>query len=506
MALPKEPRQKMINLMYLVLTALLALNVSSEILNAFRTVNNSLVQSNNMIDAKNKTILQSIDAKLADQKTAERAAIWKPKADQAKQLADATYNYINELKAELKKEAGLTIENGEEVYKEDNLEAATRLMDTEGKGQNLYNELKKYKDALLNIDPAIKEQFQNSLPIDLTIPKTKNKGNNDWASVYFRMTPAIAAVTILTKFQNDVKNAESQVIDFCHNKIGQVEVVYDQFEPFVGTNSTYLMSGQPFEVTLGIGSFSSKALPEIRVNGQSLLVQNGKAVYKEIAGGVGSRTIPYSITYTKPDGTKETVSKTIEYRVGASNIAVSLNKMNVLFIGVDNPLTISAAGMGSEQVSASISSGSLSRGSRSGEWIARVNSEGEATITVTAGGKSIPIKYRVRSIPDPVPMVGASKGGDISASVFKSQQGVRATLENFFFDAKFSVTGFKMTADGAGFDELTEVSNGGAAWSGGAQNIVNKCRPGSFITIEDIRVVGPDGRTRKLSPMLFNLK
>nr|HPH99155.1 gliding motility protein GldM [Chitinophagaceae bacterium] len=89
MALPKEPRQKMINLMYLVLTALLALNVSAEILNAFRTVNSSLVQSNNMIDAKNQTILQSIEKKLTDPKTAERAAIWKPKADAAKALAEA---------------------------------------------------------------------------------------------------------------------------------------------------------------------------------------------------------------------------------------------------------------------------------------------------------------------------------------------------------------------------------------------------------------------------------
>lgn len=506
MALPKEPRQKMINLMYLVLTALLALNVSSEILNAFRTVNNSLVQSNTIIDAKNQTIFQSIEAKLADPKTAERATIWKPKADEAKALSEATNTYIEQLKLTLKQEAGLTIENGEEKYKEDNLEAATRLMDTKGKGQELYNQLKTFKEKILAIDPTIKEQFEHSLPIDLGIPKTNNKGNNDWTSAYFRMTPAIAAVTILTKFQNDVKNAEAQIVDFCHNKIGQVEVVYDQFTPFVGTNSTYLMPGQQFEVTLGIGAFSAKAQPQISVGGQALQVQNGQAVYKETAGGVGNRSISYTITYIKPDGTKGTANGTVEYRVGAASTAVSLDKMNVLFIGVDNPITISAAGVGSEGVSASISNGSLVRSGKSGSWIARVNTEGNATITVNANGKSTPFSYRVRSIPDPVPMVGSSKGGDVSASLFKSQQGVRAVLENFFFDAKFTVTGFKMTADGSGFDELIEVSNSGAGWNGGAQNIVNKCRPGSFVTIEDIRVVGPDGRSRKVQPMLFNLK
>ncbi len=506
MALPKEPRQKMINLMYLVLTALLALNVSAEILNAFRTVNSSLVQSNNMIDAKNQTILQSIEKKLTDPKTAERAAIWKPKADAAKALAEAANTYIEQLKLALKKEAGLTTENGEEVYKEDNIDAATRLMDTKGKGIELYNQLKTFKEKLLAIDPTIKEQFEHTLPIDLSIPKSKNEGNNDWTSAYFRMTPTIAAVTILTKFQNDVKNAEAQVVDFCHNKIGQVEVVYDQFEPFVGTNSNYLMPGQQFEATLGIGAFSAKAQPQISVNGQGLSVQNGKAVYKETAGGIGGRSIPYSITYVKPDGTKGTTNGTIEYRVGSASTAVSLDKMNVLFIGVDNPITISAAGVGAEGVSASISNGSLVRSGKNGGWIARVNSEGNATITVSANGKSTPFTYRVRSIPDPTPMIGASKGGNISASAFKSQAGVRAVLENFFFDAKFTVTSFKITGDGAGFEDIAEASNSGAGWNGGAQNIVNKARSGSFITIEEIRAVGPDGRTRSLQPMLFNLK
>lgn len=493
--------------MYLVLTALLALNISAEILNAFKTVNSSLVQSNNMIDAKNKTILQSIEKKLADPKTAERAAIWKPKADAAKALAEDANAYIEQLKLALKKEAGLTTENGEEVYKEDNVDAATRLMDTKGKGTDLYNQLKAFKEKILAIDPAVKEQFEHTLPIDLTIPKSKNGGNNDWASAYFRMTPAVAAVTILTKLQNDVKNAEAQVVDFCHNKIGQVEVIYDQFEPFVGTSSNYLMPGQQFEATLGIGAFSAKAQPQISVNGQGLSVQNGKAVYKETAGGgIGARSIPYSITYVRPDGTKDTKTGTIEYRVGSASTAVSLDKMNVLFIGVDNPITISAAGVGAEGISASISNGSLVRSGKNGSWIARVNSEGSATITVSANGKSTPFAYRVRSIPDPTPMIGSSKGGNVSASAFKSQAGVRAVLENFFFDAKFTVTSFKITGDGAGFEDIAEASNSGAGWNGGAQNIVNRARPGSFITIEEIRAVGPDGRTRSLQPMLFNLK
>src|SRR5438105_9342946 len=101
MALPAEPRQKMINLMYLVLTALLALNVSSEILNAFKTVNNSLMNANGIIETKNQNIFNSFEAKLKDPKTAQLAAIWKPKADKAKGLADDMFSYLENLKVEL---------------------------------------------------------------------------------------------------------------------------------------------------------------------------------------------------------------------------------------------------------------------------------------------------------------------------------------------------------------------------------------------------------------------
>jgi len=137
MSLPKEPRQKMINMMYLVLTALLALNVSSEILNAFKVVNTSLATSNKIVGDKNKVTYESFAEKAKDPQTAAKAAIWKPKADQVKKLSDDMYNYIANLQQELKKESKLKVEKGEEHYSEDNLDAPTRLMDKMGKGKEL---------------------------------------------------------------------------------------------------------------------------------------------------------------------------------------------------------------------------------------------------------------------------------------------------------------------------------------------------------------------------------
>jgi hypothetical protein len=137
-----------------------------------------------------------------------------------------------------------------------------------------------------------------------------------------------------------------------------------------------------------------------------------------------------------------------------------------------------------------------------------VNQETDNLIisVTTPDGKVTPMKFRVRSIPDPNPMVGAKESGDIAANEFKSQAGVRALVKNFFYETQFNVVSFRITGDAAGFDDgIEDANNTGAAWNE-ARKIINKCRPGSFITIEDIRAVGPDGRTRKLTPLIFSLK
>jgi len=185
MALPKEPRQKMINMMYLVLTALLALNVSSEILNAFKVVNNSIATSNQIISDKNKLTYESFDEKAKDPQTAAKAAIWKPKADEVKKLSAEMYNYIANLQQEMKKESKLKVENGVETYAEDNLDAPTRVMDKNGKGKELYDKLIAYRKAVIGVlkpeeFPDPKQQadikaaiatFEKSIPVNVNVPK-----------------------------------------------------------------------------------------------------------------------------------------------------------------------------------------------------------------------------------------------------------------------------------------------------------------------------------------------
>ncbi|MBS1654488.1 MAG: gliding motility protein GldM, partial [Bacteroidetes bacterium] len=211
MALPREPRQKMINMMYLVLTAMLALNVSAEILNAFKTVNNSLENTNKTVNKSTETIMASLEEKTHEEETKAKAVIWYPKAQNVQNLAKEVFSYIDGLKMTIMKNAGADPAKGNMEYKEDNLDVPTRLLVDKGEGKILYQKLSKFKTDILAVDSAIGKEFANSLPIDLSMPPTKNKGNNDWSSAYFRMVPTVAAITMLSKFENDVKTSENKV-------------------------------------------------------------------------------------------------------------------------------------------------------------------------------------------------------------------------------------------------------------------------------------------------------
>jgi len=518
MALPKEPRQKMINMMYLVLTALLALNVSSEILNAFVTVNGSIIKSNDVIDAKNKLTYESFAEKLKEAQTHDQAAAWAPKADEAKKLSAELFTYIEGLKKGLEKEAGTHESHitGKPEINADNIDAAVRLMDTQGKGKELYGKLGEYRKqmlALLNGESAADvSKLEKSIPIDLTVPESKigNKFGNDaagWTQSYFHMTPAIAGLTILSKFQNDVKNTEAQLVDHFHSKIGEVKIIYNKFQAIATSNTTYAMPGDPVEITAGVGAFSDAAKPRISINGQSMpLGADGTALYKTNASGTGDHTVNVVIEFNKPDGTPERVTKTIKYTVGVpSGASVFLEKMNVLYIGVDNPLTISGGSVGAEKTRVSFADGSISRAGGD-RYIAKPSKPGMSEIVVTAEGKAFKFPMRLKYLPPPAGFVGSKKGGSISSAEFKAIGAVIAKLEESDFEAPFKVVSYRIGAVGGPIQLYREAVNEGNRWSGQAASLVTSAGPGTRIFIDAINVIGPDGRKREIPGMNFSLK
>lgn len=501
--LPRDPRQKMINVMYLVLTAILALNVSNEVINAFKVVDKSLITSNNNITASNNTLYKSLEEKLTKPESKEKAEIWEPKAMQAKNLSAEMMTYIDSLKLALKKAADLRMKwdsklnDSVEDYREDNLDASTRLFETRGEGPKLQARLEQYKRDMLNIDPSIKKQFENTFPVNTTPPISQEGKKKDFTQSFFHMTPTVAALTMLSKFQNNIKNAESMVVTYCHSQIGAVEVHMDQVGVLVGQSSNYLMPGQELTVTAGVGAYSSTVKSNITINGTPINLVNGQGSYKTTVSGAGEHTVQINGSFIGEDGKAVPIHQTVTYVVGTpGGAAVMLDKMNVFYIGVPNPVTISS-GTGWDKTHVSMAGGSITPSGGPGKFTVKVNSVGKASITVNADGKASTYDFRVKRIPDPILMVGNSKGGRIQSVMFKNQNFARADLEGFDFDAHFNIVSATMYFSGANFSNVQSAEIHGGSLEG-VRGFLQKCIPGTSVTFDNVKVQGPDGIVRSI--------
>jgi gliding motility-associated protein GldM len=510
MSLPKEPRQKMINIMYLVLTALLALNVSSEILNAFKTVRRSLENTNTTVNQSTATILKSLEYKTTEDATKERALKWFPVAQKVQSISGTLYNYIEDLKAQIISKADGDIKDPSKSYKEDNLDIVTRLMVKEGQGNKLKTMLEQYSKDIRALDPELDSAFKADF-IDVANPPGRDGKTKAWDIAYFHMVPTVAGLTILSKFQNDLRTAENKVIAECHKKVGEVKVVFDAYAAIVGQNSTYLLPGQNIEIKAGIGAYSKAARPSVSIGGQGVAINDSGFARQSLpVGAMGSHTVPVKITYfNQITGKDETASYNVQYTVGQSNASIALDKMNVLYIGVDNPVTIAASGGGDDKVQASITGGggSLVR-QGGGRYIARVGSvTDDCMISVMVDGKLAGQQvFRVRTIPEAQAYIGGKPSGEnFPAGAFKAQGGVGAGIKNFPFELNYDVISFTFTCDTD--DDIVSVPNQGAAFSAAVRNAMNQhIKQDRTVTIDDIRVKGPDGRTTKAPSLVYYIK
>ena len=493
------PRQKMINMMYLVLTALLALNVSAEILNAFKTVNGSIGRSNDMIDNKNQKVIKQLEAEKKNQpeKVEELMKI----VTQVKGKSNDVTGYIKGLEDQLNKMS----------EKDDDLEPATRLL-VEGKdGVTLKEKLEGFKkDVTTSMG---KYTLPSDIPVDVTPPKTENAEAAKWEFAYFHMVPKIAALTILNKFKNDVKNTEAMCMERLAKEAVSVEVTLDKFEPLVSANSNYLLVGDKYKATIGLGAYSTAIIPEVFVGGRQLEVKDGKATYEVPASAAGAFKIPTLVKIPKrtknADGSQafEEAKGQLEYTVGVpAGAAVMLDKMNVIYIGVENPMTISS-GAGDEKTNVSITGGGATIAKAGpGKYIAKATTpdlKGNITVSVK-DGKTTQFPVRVKRIPDPIPTLGGVlEGGSYSPGKIKAQSGMVPVLKNFDFEARFNVESFNMVYASKG--EIFTASTNGPLFNDKMNAFLSRAKPKDIIYLEEIKVRGPDGQPRKIGQIVFTI-
>jgi len=531
MSLPKEPRQKMINMMYLVLTALLALNVSNEVLEAFKTVDKSITTSNKALDTKNGVIYDAFKTELGDAQTKAKAEVWAPKADKVKSLSAEMSSYLQSMKLRLKQESGLKKDDpkgSEGDYKEDDLDAATRLFAPDkfetGEGKNMYDKLTAYKKQVLDVlnpeefkdNPDLqkkimlkKAEFQKTLPLDMSVPEkahAEKTGNDpkDWTYSYFHMTPTIASLTILSKFENDVKNSEAQLVDYIHSQVGQVKVVYNKFAAIAQANRTYAMPGDEIEIKAGIGAFSDAAQPNITINGQHMSLSDGLASFKTTASGAGEHSVAVKIEYTTPDGKHETKDEIVKYTVGTpSGASMFLEKMNVVYLDVENPVTISAGSGGKEKMNVSFTNGTIT-GAGGDRFNIIPTTQGLGKVNITVNGKTTPFEVRCKNLPNPGIEVAGIASGAISSSLFKSQGGLIAKLKDSEFNFPYTILSYQVGAKNPS-GVVQEVSIDGPRWSA-AENLIKAQAPGSVVYFDKIKVKGPGGKTRSIDGTYYSLK
>jgi len=488
-----SPRQKMINMMYLVLTALLALNVSAEILNAFKTVNGSLGRSNEMIDTKNAKVMKQLEAEKKNQPE-KVAELLKIVNDIQGKSAEVT-KFIGELETELNKS-----ENDAD------LEVGTRLLAEGKKGEELKTKLDGFKTEVAKA--MTKYPLPSDIPVDVTPPKLKDGKTSTWEFAYFHMVPKIAALTILNKFKNDVKNSEAMCMERLAKEAVSVEVTLDKFEPIISSKSSYVLVGDKYEATIGLGAFSTAVVPQIFVGGRQLEVKDGKAKYEVPATSAGTFSIPTKVLIPKRSGGFEEAVNKLEYTVGVpSSAAVMLDKMNVIYIGVENPMTISS-GAGDEKTSVSITGGGASLTKAGpGKYIAKATTpdlKGNITVSVK-DGKTSQFPVRVKRIPDPVPTLGGTvEGGTKSPGIMKAQTGIVPLLRNFDFEAKFNVESFDMVYSSKG--EIFRATGSGPLFNEQMKGFINRAKPKDVIYVEEIKVRGPDGQPRKIGQMVFTIQ
>lgn len=488
------PRQKMINMMYLVLTALLALNVSAEILNAFKTVNGSITRSNDMIDTKNEKVVKLLEAERKNQpeKVAELMAIVKEIQSKS---AEAT-KYIKGLDAELNKAEG-----------DADLEVGTRLL-AEGKdGDKLKKTLEDYKNDVSKL--MTKYPLPSAIPVDVTPPPPGEGGEKlEWKMAYFHMVPKVAALTILNKFKNDVKNTEAMCMDRLAKEAVSVEVTLDKFEPLVSSKSSYVLVGDKYEATIGLGAYSTAIVPEVYVGGTKIEVKDGKATYTANANSSGTFKVPTLVKIPKRSGGFEEAKGELEYTVGVpAGAAVMLDKMNVVYIGVDNPITVSS-GAGDEKTVVAPTGGGITLSKAGpGKYIAKATTpDMKAHINVSVkGGKTTDFPIRVKRIPDPVPTLGGKlRGGNAQPGTIKAQTGIVPVLDNFDFEARFNVESYDMVFVSKG--EIFRSSTSGPLFSPQMLTFIGRAKPKDVIYLEEIKVRGPDGSPRKIGQIVFTIQ
>jgi gliding motility-associated protein GldM len=522
----------MINIMYLVLTALLALNVSAEILNAFKTVEYGIKSSYESVNAKNNLIYDVLVASAQDDGREESLALIDA-ADEARKYRKELKEYIEVQRAMLIEESGgeKELKDGSHVLvgKKDT-ETTTRILVDGGLGKEMQEKINDYKKKFSMLIPEKdRAEYASKLTLKADDPEDASKG--DWATNKFRKVPVQAVMTIFTGLEADAYNAESTVLDYLSKQVGFKDVKVDQFEAMAVSESKYLLTGKEFVANIFLGAKSSQIEPEVYLGTfTDAVVENEETGVFERIQEVPADQMPltgaeplevdadgraqYKVTATgsrKMDGViKVQVPGTelfdfypfrMEYETfQAGDVVISPTAMNVLYIGLDNPVSITAGNANPSTVAAS-GCGIRKNGS---QYLAKpTGSPRRESISVsgrTNEGDAVSgsMEFRVMRIPDPYMWIANKKGGAIARAVFQAQAGPYAKNPDFVFDVNYRIVSFDMIYAPRTGPVISTNSNQNK-FTSEQKTIISKLKAGDRVFFSNVKVRLPDGTVRPIA-------
>lgn len=509
-----SPRQKMINLMYIVLTAMLALNVSSDVLNGFTQVEEGLKRTNTNVEERNAGILASLEAFAAQ--NPDKGRRWYDKATEVRRVTDGIYNRIDSLKRLIVIEADGSDADVDNIQNRDNLEAASvvMLVGAKSRGAALRRDLDAYRTYITSlVTDTVKRMSLEKTLSTAPVLRKGTLGKQSWEESKFDNQPVVAAVTLLTKLQNDVKFAEGEALQNLLANVDAGDVRVNELNAFVIPQSRFVMRGGKYSANIVLAAVDTTARPEVYINGAKLA--NDRGLYEFNPGSTG--TFDYSGYLEVPHGDGSVTRHPFQssYTVIEPTATVSATMMNVLYAGIDNPISISVPGVPTGKVSATMTNGTLTR---SGDhWVAHPQKVGdEAVVSVSAEMDGRPMsmaqtKFRVRKLPAPTPYIAFKdaqgntshyKGGGrgLSKSLLLAAPGIEAAIDDDLLNIAFKVLSFETVFFDSMGNAIPEVSNG-AQFSQRQKDSFRRLSRGKRFYISRVKAVGPDGITRDLAPI-----
>ena len=503
---PEAPRQKMISLMYLVLTAMLALNVDKSVLDAFAVVNNNFMQTIENFTAKNQRVYN--DFNNAAQENPQKAGELNKEVLKVKASSDSLYRYIFSLKELIVKTADGPEGDVNAIKAQENLNFAAEIMITKKHGSELKKAIEAYRSSLLALIDTSNTELIASINQSLsTSPPPKKEGSTpSWEESKFEGYPLIAVITLMSKIQSDVRNAESDVIHHLYAQIDASSFKFNKLQAQVVSKSDFVLQGSPYEARVFLSAVDTTVKPEIIVGGTTL--SNNDGLYRVITSREGKVEYSGHINYKNPDGIIVAYPFKHEYEVAKPSMTVSPTKMNVFYAGLDNPVSVSVPGISPTNVKVSITNGSIQPGATG--YVVRPDKIGVlSTISVSAliDGTSKEIgsmPFRVKRVPDPVASVAGKIEGVITKNELLAQQGVLAKIPDFDFEMNFSVTSFVVSTSKGGF--VVDKPAKGNRFTQDQKDLMKGLNPGGRLYIESIVVIGDDNpKPRTLPPISFKI-